>query len=389
MAEWWKVDSTKTQDIGGVKIYNEVLPDICRFYDPVRTYRPGSPFGGVDPNKGTSGDKHGWADIDFGNDKSMHRWQEIADECQARFLTEYYCLFGPPNMASVREYLKPDELSVESTAWKIHTNQFENGATAKGIRYHYGDPEGLSLPQFVLYGQMYQSLLQGGGLESMRFRKDDPKAECQGALVWSYNDCWGENGWTIIDHYVRRKASYYWFKRAAAPVKVLVRSRGGNLATRVVNDTLQSYQAEVQYGWVRLDGKARDWQKRSITIPANGMIEVARAPIPSPSERNPREWLYAATLTGKGIANDQTIWLLAPHRELALAKPVLSTTVQNGILEVSSPVYCHGVHLEDEGHEVITDNYFDLLPGIPRRVSITTPTPSGTYPLTAVMPIGS
>ncbi len=71
---------------------------------------------------------------------------------------------------------------------------------------------------------------------------------------------------------------------------------------------------------MRLDGKARDWQKRSITIPANGMIEVARPPIPSPSERNPREWLYAATLTGKGIANDQTIWLLAPHRELALAE---------------------------------------------------------------------
>jgi hypothetical protein len=72
-----------------------------------------------------------------------------------------------------------------------------------------------------------------------------------------------------------------------------------------------------------------------------------------------------------------------------MAKPLLSTTVQNGVLEVSSPVYCHGVHLEDEGHEVITDNYFELLPGIPRRVSITTPTPSGTYPLAAVMPIGS
>jgi beta-mannosidase len=389
MAEWWKVDSTKTQDIGGVKIYNEVLPDICRFYDPVRTYRPGSPFGGVDPNKGTAGDKHGWNESGFGDDKSMRRWQEFADECQARFLTEYYCLFGPPNMASVREYLKPDELSVESTAWKIHTNQFENGATAKGIRYHYGDPQGLSLPQFVLYGQMYQSLLQGGGLESMRFRKGDPKAECQGALVWSYNDCWGENGWTIIDHYVRRKASYYWFKRAAAPVKVLTRSREGHLVTRVVNDNLKAYQAEVHCGWVRLDGKAREWQKHSVTIPANGMIEVARAPIPSPSERNPREWLYAATLAGEGIPSDQAIWLLAPHRELAMAKPVLSTTVQNGVLEASSPVYCHGVHIEDEGHEVITDNYFELLPGIPRRISITTPTPSGTYPLNAVMPIGS
>ncbi len=44
MAEWWKVDSTKTQDIGGVKIYNEVLPDICRFYDPIRPLPAGQSF---------------------------------------------------------------------------------------------------------------------------------------------------------------------------------------------------------------------------------------------------------------------------------------------------------------------------------------------------------
>jgi beta-mannosidase len=313
----------------------------------------------------------------------------MADECSARFLTEYYCDFGPPNMASVREYLKPDELSVNSTAWKIHTNQFESGVTPKGIRYHYGEPQGLSLPQFVLYGQMYQALLQGGAMEALRFRKDDPKAECQGALIWSYNDCWGETGWTIIDHYVRRKASYYWFRRAAAPVKVVVRSRDGHLVTRVVNDTLKSYQAVVRCGWVRLDGRAREWQNHSVTIPANGMIEVASAPFPSPTERNPREWLYAATLAGEGIPEDQAIWLLAPHRELAPAKPVISSRVQNGVLEVSSQVYCHGVHLEDDGHEVLADNYFELLPGAPRRIPITTPTPSGTYPLTAVMPIVS
>ena len=198
-----------------------------------------------------------------------------------------------------------------------------------------------------------------------------------------------EVGWSIIDHYVRRKASYYWFRRAAAPVKVLVRSREGHLVTRVVNDTLKSYQAEVRCGWVRLDGKASEWQKHSVSIPVNGMIEVASAPFPSPTERNPREWLYAATLAGEGIPEEQAIWLLAPHRELAPAKPVISSRVQNGVLEVSSQVYCHGVHLEDDGHEVLADNYFELLPGVPRRISITVPTPSGKYPLTAVMPIGS
>ena len=224
-------------------------------------------------------------------------------------------------------------------------------------------------------------------MEAMRFRKNDPKADCQGSLGWSYNDCWGETGWSIIDHYLRRKASYYSVRRACAPVKVIVRAPDGRLAVRVVNDTLKSYEAVVRYGWVRLDGTASEWQEKNITIPGDSMIEVTNMPLPSKTERDPRSWIYAALLNGTGIPEDQATWLLAPHRELALAKPAISSRINNGVLEVSSPVYCHGVHIEDGGHEVLADNYFDLVPGIPRRIAITAPSSSGTYALSAITPI--
>ena len=280
-------------------------------------------------------------------------------------------------------------MSLESEAWKIHTNSIEGGTITAGIAHHYGTGNDgpLSLPQFVLYGQMFQAMMQGGVLDGLRFRKDDPDDDCQGALVWSYNDCWGETGWSIIDHYLRRKASYYWFKRAAAPVKVIVRPRGDELVTRVVNDTLAAHEAAVSVGWMRLDGRAREMRDIRVTIPANGMMEIARDALPEAAERDPQEWLYAAVMRGEGIPEDQAIWLLAPHRELALAKPSISVSKQDGKLEVSSDVYCHAVHLEDEGREVIDDNYFDLLPGVPVRVAVMTPTDSGTYRLAAVMPL--
>jgi hypothetical protein len=117
------------------------------------------------------------------------------------------------------------------------------------------------------------------------------------------------------------------------------------------------------------------------------MIEVASLPLPSKSDRDPREWIYAAVLTGKGFPDDQATRLLAPHRDLALANPVISIKNNNGVLEVSSPVYCDGVHIEDDGHEVLADNYFDLLPGMPRHIKITAPNETGKYPLIAIMPI--
>jgi beta-mannosidase len=157
----------------------------------------------------------------------------------------------------------------------------------------------------------------------------------------------------------------------------------------VVNDTLNDRVAVLSVGWMRIDGRAREMREIRAAIPANGMIEIARDSLPAPSGRDPREWLYAAVMRGDGVPDDQAIWLLAPYRELSLAEPVVAVSERDGTLEVSSNVFCHAVHLEDEGREVIADNYFDLLPGVPRRIPIKNPSKSGTYALAAIRPLQS
>jgi beta-mannosidase len=383
--------SSRADQSAGLRIWRETIPDICNTADPCRPYIPGSPDSGVAtyPNGDESaGDCHWWGLLMSG-DVSRVR-PESMDLCRARFVSEYG-IIAPCDMESVKEYLKPEDRNRQSLPWKIHCNIFEGGGwVAKGIRYHYGEPDGLSLPQYILYGQLVQAIMHGAAMEAFRFRKLDPKADCEGALIWSYNDCWGEVGWSVVDHYLRPKAAYYAMKRSCVPVKVIVRARDNKLVTRLVNDTLQAHKAVVRYGWFRLDGSAQELKEVSVTIPADGMIEVASTAIPTAAERNPSQWLYAAVLRGKGIEDDQSIWLLAPQRELALAKPVLSTKVRpDGILEVASRVYCHAVHLEDGGRQTLADNYFDLLPGIARQIRVTKPVSSGEYPLAAVLPIGA
>jgi len=399
--DFGKVSVTVGQNIDGVRIYNQLLPDICRLLDPCRPYLPSSPIGGSEPGGEFSGDRHspyGLVGLVGGHlegsgggvtdEVKLRRWQEFADTFHARFVSEYGAI-GPPHMASVRDYLKVDEQSLDSVSWKIHTNAFEGAFSpvAAGIGSYYGDPTGLSMPEFIIYGQMYQAQLIGGFLEAMRFRKNDGQAECQGVLNWSFNDTWGEVGWSIIDHYLRRKASYYWFKRAATPVKVLVRSNNGHLTTRVVNDTLRSYSAEVLSGWMRLDGRAQELEKYSVIIPANGMTEIASVPLPGRIDRNPREWLYAATMRGDEFQQTQAIWTLAPYRDLQVPTPVIESEIRQGVLTVKSKTYCHGVHFPDEGADILADNYFDLLPGVTQRIGIVRSSPSGEFTLRAVMPI--
>jgi beta-mannosidase len=384
----WKFDASKQEDTGGARIYNGLLPDVCHNYDPGRPYWPGSPFGDGDPNSQISGDTHGLGKLGTAGPPD-ELTQHLVDQCRARFVSEYG-IIGPPSLNSIREFLHPNEIAFGSDAWKTHTNMFDamtGGYTVKGIEIHYGDAKNLTLSQFVLYGQMFQAQLQGRVMDATRFRKNDASDDCQGTLVWSYNDTWGETGWSILDHYLRRKASYYWFKRSAAPVKVLVRSRDGYLVTRVVNDTRRACEATVQCGWMRLDGVLSEHQEYHVSIPSNGMIEVSRTPMSPSADRDPRQWLYAATLSGAGIADDQAIWLFRPQRELMLAKPTISAKLRDGHLEVRSSVYCHGVHIDDGGSEILSDNYFDLLPGVSRRIAIATPQPSNHYAFAAVMPI--
>lgn len=364
-ADWWNPDKAKPPRIGGSLLYNQVLPDVCRHLDPHRLYWPCSPFGGDSPNAENAGDCHWW--IFMNPDKNRWITHGTYDECRARFVSEFGAV-APCHLDSIRQYLPPDDRRLDSLACQRHTNMIDKGKTAEAIRFHYTDPEGLSLAEYVLYGQMVQAQLLGRAVESFRFRKNDRAADCQGALVWSYSDCWGETGWSIIDYYGRRKASYYWYRRACKPVKVIVRRRGDMLITRVVNDTLGPVRAAVEFGWFRVDGTQRRTRATDVAIAPNGVKQIGSDRISNREGLDPREWVYGAILRSS-TGDDQCIWPLVPHRELAMPAAALIVTPTSNGCEIVGPVYCHGVHFNDHGRALLSDNYLDLLPGVLQKLT--------------------
>ena len=368
--DWWnktKDFRDKDLNIGGSIIYNQILPDVCRTLDPQRPYWPGSPFGGKAPNSEMDGDCHWWYPFTMNQDVNRRINYGVFDECKARFVSE--CgVIGPCHLDSMRQYLTAAELQVGSRAWREHTNTFDKATTPAGIRRHYKDPEYLSIADYIFYGQMFQAIMYGHMIEALRFRKNDPRDDCQGALIWMYNDCWGEIGWTPIDYYLRRKPSYYWIRNANAPVKAIVRRREKYLVTRVVNDTIRQVKATVRFGWMRVDGSDTRMKSETIFVDANSMVEIGRDIIGGPKAQNPHEWIYVAYLDATGTNLHPSIWLLKPFRELNKPKPDIRITVEGRDIKLISSSYCHGVHFKDNGKAMFSDNYFDLLPGISKSV---------------------
>ena len=78
---------------------------------------------------------------------------EVFDECRARFVSEYG-IIGPCHWIRSANTSGPDEIErgharVEAC---IRTRSREDTVPA-AIRYHYADPEKLTMPEYVLYGQ--------------------------------------------------------------------------------------------------------------------------------------------------------------------------------------------------------------------------------------------
>jgi beta-mannosidase len=376
---WWnweRLERGEDPHVGGSILYNRVLPEVCGTEDPARVYWPSSPAGGEIPNGETEGDCHWWQPATMHEDITRRYRDEVYDECRARFVSEYGVI-GPCVMDSVREFLEPAEQRVGSKAWREHTNTFEKETTPAAIRYHYAEPEALSVDQYIYFGQMFQAVLYSRSLEALRFRKHDAVDDCQGALIWMYNDCWGEHGWTPIDYYLRRKPSYYRIKNAFAPVRAIVRRRGDELVTRIVNDTREAVKAELSLGWIRTDGTDAKCRQHSVRVPANRMREVARVPIAGDLDH--AQWIYAACFEGDLSGMAPATWQALPFRQLARSRPSLRVRRRGKAITLVSDVYAHGVHMDDQGAGILSDNYFDLLPGRPQTVYAEKPGTIGTF----------
>lgn len=186
------------------------------------------------------------------------------------------------------------------------------------------------------------------------------------AIFWMYNDSWPvTHGWSIVDYYLRRKLAYHPVRRAFQPITVVVSAEKETVSIYGVNDTPQEWIGELRYGIFLLAGGRPLERMQHVKIAANAsttLATFARA-----------EWEALGFCTSSAFAvltqNGRTVaqhrLFLSRFHELALAEPLISQTLQDGKLVLSSETFVWGVCLDLDGELPLEDNCIDLLPGIP------------------------
>lgn len=360
--EWWQ--GLNHSLLGGTICYNNAAPRIVQQNCPDIPYWNSSPYGGVHPNGNDTGDRHHWHDCTMNKEMEKRIIPEEYDKISSKFISEYGYI-GPCRKSSIIKYHGGIPLDKKSRIWQMHNNEYEKNTVPAGIAKHYIDPEKLDMDSYLLYAGLCQGLMYGYSLEAIRFKEN-----CGGALFWMYNDTWGEVGWTIIDYYLKRKISYYFVKRAFAPIKLIMRESDGIVRVMGVNETSEQVNIRTEFGYLSFDGKEKDSKHRMLKLEPysrcivlefeKGKHDFTNGVCFVKPENNTEKVLPAVLRSGV-------------FKELNIHKAELK--VSGFILErdkakftVICDVYAHAVHFNLDDGIRLSDEYFDLLPGEARSV---------------------
>lgn len=358
-------ESKKLVPFPGRAIYHDLLPEVCRELDPQRFYWPSSPYGGDDPNGEAVGDRHAWnvsilnADVAVRADVRNYRKE------RGKFNSE----FGVISHAlprTILDYTQEAVVDMSSEAYRFHDNPVNqrqpDGQSFTDWQLETFVGRVLTDPiEYVNYSMAYQAVGYREAISDFRILKPN----CAGSLFWMYSDCWGTLGWTIVDYYLRRKPSFYWVRKAYAPVAVFVRVEGDSAHSYLVNDTTKEIDLLLTMETGDLVGNRNELQKR-IVVPANGVINGPAL------ECGSGYALAEVALDGVVVSDDLILSRFPAEMDVPEVSISCKSREVDGELEltVSSDGFGHFVSLDLPDGAVPSDNYFNLLARRPRVVRV-------------------
>ena len=190
------------------------------------------------------------------------------------------------------------------------------------------------------------------------------------AIFWMVNDSWPTtHSWTIVDYYRRKKLAYHPVRRAFQPISVVCAVLpDGHLGVFGINETKSEWQGKLAVELAGVQGDNMPPPRR-VTLPPNTSLLLRRTSLTPKAvlaDDQPLHVFYAALFDASSQPVAQHRILFHRFHELDLdPDPKIALTLENGTLTLRSKVFVWGVCLDIDGERAVTDNCFDLLPGVP------------------------
>jgi beta-mannosidase len=349
------------------KIFEEILPDAVRNNDN-RDYWPSSPLTNWGEKANTQGDTHYW-----GVWHGQKTFEEMKKpEHIGRFVSEFG-FQSLPEYNSVKKFTEPQDRNINSKVMLLHQkHKIGYPIIDKYMDWYFKKPK--DFKAYIYVSQVMQSFGMDMGIEAQR----RAKPMCIGTLYWQLNDCYPVASWSSIDYYGKWKALHYKVKDIYKPVLVSPVKENGKINVYVISDKQKPIKALLLIELYDFNGKLLNKYDKVITIPENSskiyFTEDIKSIVNMHSEND--VILITKLLTPETTISENNFLFVYP-KDLKLKKPNITfdyKKVDVGYkLIFTTNTFAKNVYLSsvsDSGF--FTDNYFDLLPGLPVTITFKT-----------------
>lgn len=357
-----------------IRMFEHILPETLKIYDPDTFYWPASPSsgGGFDePNDPNRGDVHYWDVWHGGLPFSEYRRHYF------RYVSEFgFQAF--PTMKTIRSFVLEQDQNIFSRVMERH--QRNDGANGKIMNY---------LSQTYLYPTSFEVLVYASQLlqaEAIRcgvehWRRN--RGRCMGAIYWQLNDIWPVASWASIDYYGRWKALHYYAKRFFAPLLLSCEEVGETTERRsiilqptpvktsarlnVANETRDSETVTVRWALRNKMAEIVQQGEQQLQVPPLTSVWLEELEFPGIDYL---ETYFSYELVCRGrVVSEGTVLFTAP-KHYHFVDPRLNYHIEGNSIVVSACAYAKGVEIEcEDGELLLNDNYFDMNAG-EKRVEI-------------------
>lgn len=359
----WVSDPSEIRDY--LFMYERIIPQVLKEYDPHHFYWPASPSSGGSfdkPNDENRGDVHYW-DVWHGN-KPFTEYR--------KFYFRYVSEFGFqsfPCVNTVKTFAEPEDFNIFSYVMEKHQrNGSANGKILNYMQQTYKYPTSFEL---VLYAsQLLQADAIRYGVE--HFRRN--RGRCMGAVYWQLNDCWPVASWSSIDYTGRWKALHYFARRFFAPIMISCEEEGWltqetsmnwehfdvkkSIRLNVANETLKDETLDVIWAVRDAYGKVLREERVKLSVDALSSCWLEKEELQDLDEWN--EYVSYEVRRDDELLSCGTVIFSLP-KYFKYRDPSLSCEVSGDEIIIRSSAYARGVEVQNEDETLIlSDNYFDM-----------------------------
>lgn len=343
-------------------IFHKVLPEAVSELDPDRFYWASSPQAeeGV-PENYVSGDVHYWG-VWWGQEDFDNYRTKIP-----RFMSEFgFQSF--PALKTVKKYAVEEDWDIYSEVMKSHQrSKIGNGTIDNYMLRHYRKPK--DFPMFLYVGQVLQA--EGTKIAMEAHRINMPY--CMGSLFWQLDDCWPVASWSSIDYYGEWKAMQYFAVKAFNNILVSPRQEGDSLKVFAVSDLMEDKPVTLDLKLMDFSGKEIWSDSSKQTLKSNASALYFSSTLKATGVEDTTRVLFHAALMGEdGERLSENILYFTDPKNLDLPQPDIEIEITNvdgaAQIRLRSDQLAKNVFLSTECEGSFSDNYFDLLPGMERKV---------------------